>query len=135
MKYSVILNAAHPLPVQLNALGHACVGLTHITGTTQSAMRHFADVDGTFVGSMTDHPLIVLSAKSSRHIHDVWQAADKLALAYNLFSIDMKDGQPVEQALAVAGKPIAELDIVALALFGEAQTLKGLTRRCFLFKG
>lgn len=134
MKFSIVLNPGHPLSTQLNALGHVCVGLSDLAPPPSREMRSFRDADDVFVASMTDHPLIVLTARNATQIRQIYSAAQAQALNYNVFCIDMKDGLPADQEAAVRDKTGQDLDIVAIGIFGDGDTLRDLTKKCSLFR-
>lgn len=135
MKFSIALNSTHPLAVQLNALGHVCVGLAHLAPHGTQALRTFAAANGAPVGMMTDHPLIVLSARSSRHLMEAHRSALNQNLAANVFTIDMKDGAPEEQEHRIRTKLQDDLDYVAVGFYGDNDALRGLTKKFSLFRG
>lgn len=134
MRYAIALNAKHPLGVRLNALGHVAVGLAHLAPAAAQLMRTFRDSDGAFVGLMSDHPLIVLSARNGQHLRRAHADAVAKGLVHNVFVIDMKDGEPVRQQESVAGQLHAEFDYVAFGCWGDTIELRELTRQFSLLQ-
>lgn len=133
MKYSVVLNRQMAVGVQLNALGHVAVGLAHQAPTPDQAMRHFVDAAGTFVGLMSDHPLIVLAGPNSGKLRQAYEAAREASLLCNAFVLDMKDGQPVDQETVIRCKTGAELEFVAVGCWGEPDAVRQVFRRFSLY--
>lgn len=134
MKIAIVLNRRHDLPTQLNAVGHASVGLAHQVRADQLALRDFRDASGWAVSQMTDHPLIVFSARSSAHLAEAHAAARAASLPANAFFSVMKSDTPEEQEHQIGREPAADQDYVALALFGDDADLRPLTRRFSLFR-
>ena len=134
MRYAIALNAKQPLGVRLNALGHVAVGLAHLAPAEAQLMRSFRDSDGAFVGLMTDHPLIVLSARNGQHLRQAHADAVAKGLIHNVFVIDMKDGDPGRQQESVTVQPRTELDYVAFGCWGGTIELRDLMRRFSLMR-
>jgi hypothetical protein len=134
VRYAIALNARHPLGVRLNALGHVAVGLAHLAPAAGQMMRRFTDTTQLFVGLMSDHPLIVLSARNGQHLRQAHVEALMQGLVHNAFVIDMKDGEPIDQEAAVSSRSHGDLDYVAFGCWGETATLRDLTRRFSLLQ-
>lgn len=135
MKIAVVLNTKHDLPSQLNALGHSSLGLARLLAGRDLAMRDFHDAHDKLVARMTDHPLIVFSARNGAHIRDLHEEAQFLGIPANAFFAVMKSANPREQAVAVRAGPASGQDYIALAFAGNDADLRPLTRRFSLYKG
>jgi hypothetical protein len=134
MRYAIALNAKHTLGVRLNAFGHVAVGLAHLAPAASQRMRRFTDERQLFVGLMSDDPLIVLSARNGQHLRQAHAEAVERNIVHNIFVIDMKDGEPEAQQLAVSSAVSADLDYVAFGCWGDAGVLRELTRRFSLLQ-
>lgn len=134
MRYSIVLNRQLDVGVQLNALGHVAVGLAHIAPHPNQAMRSFKDASGSFVGFMSDHPLIVLGGANSSKLRQAYQAVREAGLACNAFVLDMKDGEPVDQERAVRAKMADELMFVAVGAWGGPEPVRQVFRRFSLYR-
>ena len=134
MKYSVVLNQEVDLGSLMNALGHVSVGLACRTPTEDQAMRSFLDKDGQLVGTMSDHPLIVLVGANSAKLRQAHIAAAEAGLVCNAFVLDMKDGSPVDQTAAIQAKPANELLYLAVGCWGDADKVRTAFKRFSLFK-
>ena len=134
MRYAIALNAKHSLGVRLNALGHVAVGLAHLVPADSQHMRRFTDAGQLFVGLMSDDPLIVLTARNGQHLRHAHAEALERGIVHNIFVIDMKYGEPVDQQRAVASRLHLDLDYVAFGCWGEPTALRELTQRFSLLQ-
>jgi len=130
----VVLNRNASLVSQLNACGHICLGLGNKLETANLMLRSFNDADGNNVAILTDHPLIVLSARSSSHIRDAHVLARRAGIPANAFFSCMTTGEPANQEVSVAETPPDNLEYVALALYGDGASLKPITKRFSLYR-
>ncbi len=133
MRYSIVLNREMPMGVQLNALGHVAVGLSHLAPKPQQSMRDFKDAAGAFVGLMSDDPLIVLAAANSDKLRKAFLSVRETDLITNTFVIDMKDGEPVDQEAAVLSKAPDGLLFVAVGCWGDGDDVRRAFRRFSLY--
>lgn len=133
-KIAVVLNSKHDLPSQLNALGHSSLGLGQLASLEELALRDFRDSADQAVARMTDLSLIVFSARNGSHIREAHERAQALGLISNAFFAVMKSAFPREQELEIRKQRASEQDYISLALIGEADILRPLTKRFSLFR-
>lgn len=129
MKFAIVLNRKADLAAQINGAGHLCLGLHRWISEQDMLLRTFTDATGAAVSVLTDHPLIVLSARNGAHLKE----AHALALANDVicsaFFECMRTGTPADQEVLVKQSTMDAQEYVALALFGPADKLNPITRR------
>lgn len=134
MRFVLVLNKRVPLLSQMNACGHLSIGMARQVGEAEQMLRRFDDMTGQQVSLLTDHPLIVMAARSSAHLRQSHEMAIREGVPCNAFFSCMHDGQPVEQELILRNTAPDQLDYVALGLFGERNQLADITKRFSLYR-
>jgi len=133
-KFIIAVNRKAPGPAQINAAGHIAIGLARRLEEADLELRHFQDRDGADAGVMTDHPLIIFTARNGGHLRSAHAAAVDAGVACIPFFDCMRHGVPQEQEDAIRSTVLEELDYVGVGMFGPDATLRELTRRFSLMK-
>jgi hypothetical protein len=134
MKFVVVVNRKFDLAAQFNAAGHVCLGLPSLISESDIRLRRFQDQPGRQLSVLTDHPLIILSARNGEHIREAHLLAEQAGIVSNAFFDRMRSGTPEEQQTQIRSAPAETQEYVALALFGSDEKLRHLTRRFSLFR-
>ncbi len=134
MKFAIALNKKSPLPTQINAAGHLCLGMPGILNETPMLLRSFYDSTGMQGALLTDYPLIIFSARNSNHVRDAHILALESGIAANAFFECHRDPDPEEQEAIVGRIQMNEQDYVGLSLFGSDDDLRTITRRFSLMR-
>jgi hypothetical protein len=122
------------LAVQLNALGHLAQSIGHQTSRQPTGrFVSYVDARGDNLGSLSWWPLIVLAARPQK-IVQLWSDLEVYDWPKACFVDTMVQGGSEAQLAATAvGKPDS-LNIVAVAAFGPAEEINGLTKKLSLWR-
>lgn len=136
-KFVAILNQKQPIGLLMNALGHTVAGFlskqrAHLD---EMAFLRYQDRDGVIDAHISQSPLIVLKAKNGNQLRTVRQAAQAAGIPWNVFTDTMLGTSAADQLQKTRNATEAELDYIALYLFGAAADLDPLTRKFSLFGG
>ena len=119
----------------MNALGQMAAGLVGGHGLdSEGTFLDYQDRDGSVHSPISHFPFIVLSADNSSQLSKVIEQAKELGIPYNFFTDTMTIGGSEPQREATRTKSAAELEYWGVCLFGEAETLKPLTKKFSLFR-
>jgi hypothetical protein len=133
-KFTVIVNEKSSVPTQINAVGHLCLGVGSLFGNNAAQMRTFTDKDGAFVATLTDYPLIILSARNAEHLRNAHQLAVVANVHCSVFVECMRTADPDEQERNIGDTSIGSHEYIAVLLFGSADELKPLTKKFSLLR-
>lgn len=132
-KFVLILNRRHPSPRLFNAACHASAGLAAEVGA-QGEMLSYVNDDAGFSATISRYPFIILTAKNSGQLAKLRDAAATAGVTHNVFVTAMIGPSAEAQLEATRGAAAADLDYVALALFGNVAAVDPLTRRFSLLR-
>jgi hypothetical protein len=133
VKIIVAISRNLTIPEALNATGHALFGLcTRCNDSTE--MREFLDQAGRSVATMTDFPLICMSARNEGHLKEFHDQALGAGLSANGFFKVMYDGSPEEQETIIRSTPASALAYGAVAALGPSDLLRQLSKRFSLLR-
>lgn len=134
-KFVAVLNRKAPLPQLLNALGHISVGLTaEHPDLNEMHFLSYADANGGEHPSISRFPFIVLTARNGNQIRTLRNAALERRIPFVDFVDTMLGESAEDQLRRTKDTPEADLDYLAIALFGLAMDLDPLTRKFSLFR-
>jgi Protein of unknown function (DUF2000) len=134
MRFIVAVNQKFDAVVQCNAIGHLALGMSGICSRNELKLRCFYDSCKSSVSTMTDHPLIVFTARNSRHLEAAFNFAKEFQLPCNAFFDTMLSADPEEQASQIASRQVGELNFVAILVFGSKDALAPVTRQFSLMR-
>jgi hypothetical protein len=134
-KFVAVLNSAFEAPFLINAVGHCMLGLTEHVSRENLALRAFVDCHGKKLGSLTDHPFIVLKASRKTHLQRlIDEAVANGKCSFTVFLDEHRSDQPVVQQANIAEREVESGDILCVALFGTVNDVKELTKRFSLYQ-
>lgn len=134
-KFVAVLNRKAPLPQLLNALGHISAGLTaEHPDLTEMHFLNYADAGGGEHPGISRFPFIVLTARNGNQIRTLRNAAFERRIPFVDFVDTMLGESAEDQLRRTQQTPEAELDYLAIALFGLSMDLDPLTRKFSLFR-
>jgi hypothetical protein len=133
-KFAVVVNEKCPIPTQINAAGHLCLGAGTLFGHEDAKMRTFRDKDDSFVSVLTDYPLIILSARNGDQLRSAHQMAISADLHCSIFVECMRTADSDEQEANIRSTSISDHDYIAILFFGTSDELKPLTRKFSLLR-
>jgi hypothetical protein len=131
-KYVAIVDKAQPRHRIANAIAHLALGFGHGAFDDGSQYTTFKDKAGNMVALLTDHPFIILGAKSTAQLRQIHDEAATLAVPCVAYLANMFSGTPEEQHAAIEATERAEHEYIGLVLFGDADVLRVLTKRTSL---
>lgn len=134
MKFIVALNKKSTIPSQVNAASHLFCGLPTLLNEDQLMLRKFIDTNNQMTSILTDHPLIVFSAKNGSHIRDAHLSAIEQDIPVNAFFDCHRTADPNEQEQLVKSTILKDQDYIGIAAFGDDVILRQLTKRFSLMK-
>jgi hypothetical protein len=133
-KFVVVLNKSRAADQLLSALGHVTAGLAANVADRQ-AMNFIAyrDAEGGVYPNISEWPFIVLRGNGGgiKRFRADLIAAD---LPYSCYLDTMVSGGSDAQVAATLTRKADELEILALATFGDAASIDPLTKKFSLWK-
>lgn len=133
-KFVAVLNRRHSLPVLMNALGHLATGLATLLRPGAGDFIQYDCPGGGFASSISRYPFIVLRSDNSSQLRNVQVGANGAGLVCNVFVTAMIGDSAESQVEATRSSSEAQLDYIAVALFGKVDEIGPLTKKFSLFK-
>ena len=128
-KFVAVLNKAHDVSRLLSALGHVSGGLAGNSGLADKMkFVTYVDRSGETYPNISEWPFVVLRGKGS-HIKRFREELIAKQMKYACYLDTMLSGGSEVQQAETKRKSSEELEILALATFGDAAALDPLTRR------
>lgn len=128
-KFVTVLNKRFEANQLLSALGHVTAGLVGQHGdVAQMSFVTYQDADGGTYEPVSDWPFIVLRGKAGQ-IATFRTNLTELGLPAVVYLNTMISGGSEAQQAKTRQTPAAELEILALATFGERGEIDALTKR------
>jgi hypothetical protein len=128
-KFVVVLNKRYQASQLLSAIGHVTAGLVGAhPDIGQMSFVEYKDADGATYPKVSDWPFIVLRGGGGQiaTLRERLQSAALPAVAY--LDTMISGGSEVQKA-KTRETPTAELEILAIATFGERDQIDPLTKR------
>lgn len=128
-KFIVVLNKSHDVSRLLSALGHVSAGLAGNSGLAdEMKFITFKDKSGQTYPNISEWSFVVLRGKGA-HIRKFREELLSKQLRYACYLDTMLSGGSEVQQAATEEKSAEELEMLALATFGDAAVLDPLTKR------
>lgn len=134
-KFVVVLNRGYELSRLTSGLGHVTAGLVaKLSGRADDmSFLEYRSKDGESFPWISDHSFIILKGRGNhmRTLRSDLLAKDLPCVTY----LDtMLEGGSEAELAATAERSIDELNVLAIATFGERSVLDGLTRKFSLWR-
>lgn len=133
-KFVVVLNKSYEFARLTSGFGHVTAGLVASLSDDVEQMRflEYKSADGELFNWISDYSFIVLKGRGGqlKTLRNALQSAELPCVTY--LDTMLEGGTAVEQA-ATSARTIDELEILALATFGNCETVDGLTKKFSLF--
>ena len=134
-KFVAVLNKKIAVGSLMNALGHMAAGLV---GGYQNIpeMRfdsYFDKNDGEHK-SISDHPFIILAADNSNQIRNLRVELKNTNIHFVDFTNTMTVGSYIDQKARTKETPELDLEYFGICMFGNANTIKNLTKKFSLWR-
>jgi hypothetical protein len=124
IKTVVAVNIAFPVPQIMNAMGHALIGLVAKQGVESFNLLPYRSEGYDFNSAISEYPLIVVQAKSSRELVKLVTRLKDLKISHNIFIDAMIGRNAQEQKLATHGASPENSNIMCVALHGEEEIIR-----------
>ena len=132
-KLVAVLNKEVESGVVLNALAHMTIGLGAAVGKDLLQLNDYRDASEQTYPNISQIPFIILRAKSNDIRKLVNQAKEDKVL-HGVFLDTMTGGTYVEQLARTANSTPETFTYYGCVLFGDWQTVSGMTRKFSLWR-
>lgn len=119
--------------VIMNALAHMCIGFGSEIGKEPLRLTNYIDGDAGSHSFISEMPFMILKANSNK-IRGLRQAAIEKGIKFVDFTSTMTIGTFEEQIERTKQTKDADLIYYGIVLFGDWDTVSGLTRKFSLWK-
>lgn len=133
-KFVAIVDRNRTLTQVVNAVGHLALGLGRHPDTANAAYSTFRNPAAGSVSYLTDHPFIILGAKSGKQFYNLHQSLLETSLAHNIFFANMFSHDVREQLREVESTNLEDFEYVALMLYGTATELTPFIKKFSLLR-
>ncbi len=118
----------------MNAIGHSMAGLVGRAASNENFyFVDYVDGDGALHPSISHYPVIALKAKNSNAIKKVREEAQAKGIAFTDFLKTMSIGKTAEQLEATKNSKGDEIEYMGLALFGDTDKIREITKKLSLY--
>lgn len=132
-KLVTVLNRRVDLGAVTNALEHVVAGLVAADRSAQQIEFLDYPTQSGWQSLIARHPIIVLRSENSNQLRRLHAEALELDIMANAFVQTMLGESAIQQQAATRNAAPDELEYWAVAVFGEAERLKSLTKRFSLY--
>ncbi|HEY3983377.1 DUF2000 family protein [Cedecea sp.] len=132
-KLYVIVNRNADVSVQMNAVGHLCGGI--MLKADEPKFHDYSNQESGLSAYMNHYPVVVLQSKNSSQLATALEKCREEGMLYNFFTTTMLSHSSEQQIKDTLETPFADLDFVGIALYGETEKLKPVTKKFSVFKG
>lgn len=131
-KFYIILNRNHEPATLFNASCHLTAGITDLI--EQREFHHYpSSLDGVSA-NMSHYPIVILQAKNSSQLSNLILKCKEEGVLSNFFTTTMLSHSAEQQIAGTANTPYEQLDFVAVALYGDTEQLKPLTKKFSVYR-
>ncbi|TBM22736.1 DUF2000 domain-containing protein [Hafnia paralvei] len=132
MKLYIILNRNHEVSTLMNAASHLSAGITDCA--KEMLFDAYPNASSGLQANMSHYPVVVLQAKNSSQLASAVQKAKEAEITYNFFTNTMLSHSAEQQIADTLNTEIDKLDFIAIALFGNTEKLKPITKKFSVYK-
>lgn len=131
---TIILNEKISMTSLLNAIGHISLGLATQIGSEALNILAYPFKDTLKDSCISEYPVIILKSNNSSQLAKLRQSLEALdsPMTYNCFTAEMIGASA--QAQISANLNAEQPEFLAIAIFGETEILKPLTKKFSLYK-
>ncbi len=131
-KLYVILNRNHEVSMLMNAACHLSSGIT--VCAEGNVFDEYKNASGGLKANLSHYPVVVLQAKNSSQLATATQKANEAGVTYNFFTSTMLSHSAEQQISDTLNTELDKLDFIAIALFGDSEALKPITKKFSVYK-
>jgi hypothetical protein len=127
-KFVIVLNKKQDISRLLSAIGHVAIGIAGSQSSDELSLVTYVDADGGQYPSVSDWSVVVLrgGAGQLKNLRRDLEAEDLPCVAY--LDTMLAGGSEAQQA-KTRDRPGEDIEILALATFGEVTRLDPLTKK------
>lgn len=131
-KLYVILNRNHEVSTLMNAACHLSPGIT--VCAEGNVFDEYQNASSGLKANLSHYPVVVLQAKNSSQLATATQKANEAGITYNFFTSTMLSHSAEQQISDTLNTELDKLDFIAIALFGDSEALKPITKKFSVYK-
>ncbi|MGQ1888142.1 DUF2000 family protein [Serratia marcescens] len=131
-KFYIILNRNHEPATLFNASCHLTAGITDLI--EQREFHHYSSSLDGVSANMSHYPIVILQAKNSSQLSNLILKCKEEGVLSNFFTTTMLSHSAEQQIADTANTPYEQLDFVAVALYGDTEQLKPLTKKFSVYR-
>lgn len=131
-KLYVILNRNHEVSTLMNASCHLSSGIT--VCAEGNVFDEYQNASSGLKANLSHYPVVVLQAKNSSQLATATQKANEAGITYNFFTSTMLSHSAEQQISDTLNTELDKLDFIAIALFGDSEALKPITKKFSVYK-
>jgi hypothetical protein len=134
-KFVVALNRGYDLARLTSGLGHVTAGLVGSLASDVDALRflEYESKDGDRFPWISDWPFIILKARGGQ-LKSLRQSLTERSLPCVCYLDTMLEGGTVVEQKATRERTLEEIDVLAVATFGDRVTIDELTKKFSLWR-
>lgn len=131
-KLYIVVNRTQDPALLLNATGHLAAGIMR---NADDALFHNYPNDESHLNAYLSHyPVVILQAKNSNQLKAAVLKCQEAGIRLNFFTTTMLGSSSVAQIQATKETPLEALEFVAIALYGDTETIAPVTKKFSVFK-
>ncbi|KKI43069.1 hypothetical protein XK97_17195 [Obesumbacterium proteus] len=131
-KLYVILNRNHEVSTLMNAACHLSSGITDCA--EGNVFDEYKNASSGLKANLSHYPVVVLQVKNSSQLATATQKANEAGITYNFFTSTMLSHSAEQQISDTLNTELDKLDFIAIALFGDTEALKPITKKFSVYK-
>ncbi|TBL66391.1 DUF2000 domain-containing protein [Hafnia alvei] len=131
-KLYVILNRNYEVSTLMNAACHLSSGIT--VCAEGNVFDQYKNASSGLKANLSHYPVVVLQAKNSSQLATATQKANEAGITYNFFTSTMLSHSAEQQISDTLNTELDKLDFIAIALFGDSEALKPITKKFSVYK-
>jgi hypothetical protein len=134
-KFVTVFNKKIPFSVLANASTHIMAGLIAAhPDINEMEFLNYSNKDS-LKSTISRHPSIILTAKNSNQLRVLREYADEIKIPNNSFVRTMLGNSSEDQLQQTLDSDDANMEYIAISLFGNSEELNPITKKFSLFKG
>lgn len=131
-KFYIILNRNHEPATLFNASCHLTAGITDLI--EQREFDHYPSAIEGVSANMGHYPIVILQAKNSSQLSNLMLKCKEEGVLANFFTTTMLSHSAEQQIADTANTEYDKLEFVGVALYGDSEQLKPLTKKFSVYR-
>lgn len=131
-KLYIIVNRNMDASLLMNATGHLAAGI--MQKAEDKVFQDYPNDDSGINAYLSHYPVVILQAKNSNQLSTTIQKCKEANLTYNFFTTTMLGPSTEQQIHATRIAPGNALEFIAIAIYGDTETLQPITKKFSVYK-